>query len=65
MPKCRECGRELIPVEIALTKKLINRGAESFFCKGCLSVFYGVSERKLDEMVEQFIAQGCALFVTE
>lgn len=60
--KCRICGKELLPVETSLTRKLINRGATTFLCKKCLAKEFKTTEERLDEMVERFKKQGCALF---
>ena len=42
-----QCHRALQSVEIALTKKLINRGATRFLCLNCLGKKFGVSEETL------------------
>ena len=47
MPECMQCHRALQSVEIALTKKLINRGATRFLCLNCLGKKFGVSEETL------------------
>ena len=62
MSSCTACGRELTPDEIALTKKLVSRGAESFFCLSCLAERFAVSEDLLREKIEQFRQMGCTLF---
>ena len=49
--------------EIALTKKLINRGMEKFFCLTCLAKSFSVSEELLKEKIEQFKRMGCTLFL--
>ncbi|MBQ2957832.1 MAG: hypothetical protein IJE08_15405 [Clostridia bacterium] len=63
MNECAECGRPLTKDEIALTKKLINRGAEKFFCLTCLAKSFSVSEELLKEKIEQFKRMGCTLFL--
>jgi len=60
--KCAACGRELHKDEIALTKKLINRGTETFFCLSCLAAKFAVGEDLLKEKIEQFRQTGCTLF---
>lgn len=62
MLKCRQCGAPLSNVEIGLTKKLVNRGAESFLCLDCLGKFFGATRERLLAMAERFRAQGCTLF---
>lgn len=63
MSVCRSCGRELTFNEIGATKKFINRGSTSFFCKTCLAKWLDVSEELIDQKIEHFKRQGCTLFV--
>lgn len=62
MSKCVVCGREVIPLEMSLTKKLVNRAAEKYFCKTCLAEKFSCTEKQLDDMAEKFRKQGCMLF---
>ncbi len=62
MPECMQCSRPLQSVEIALTKKLINRGAVSFLCLQCLSRKFGVTEAVLLQKATEFREMGCTLF---
>ena len=57
-----ECGRSLVPDEIGLHKKMINRGSTQFMCLSCLAKFYHCDESLLEKKIEQFRAQGCMLF---
>ena len=59
---CVKCGRRLEKDEIALTKKLINRGAENFWCLGCLARHFEVSEEVLKAKIIEFREMGCTLF---
>lgn len=65
MLRCRKCGAGLSNDEIGLTKKLVNRGAETFLCFDCLGRFFGAPRGRLLEMVERFRSQGCTLFAPE
>lgn len=60
--RCCVCGAPLVPDEIALTRKLINRGARQYQCLACLAGFFGCSTDLLREKIVQFRRQGCALF---
>ncbi len=62
MAKCVCCGRETTALEQNLTRKLINRAADKFFCKKCLAEKFSCTEEDLDGMAEQFRKQGCMLF---
>lgn len=62
MSRCVKCGKELNPIDVGLSKKLINRGATEFLCKACLAEKFAVTEALLDEKVRAFRAAGCVLF---
>jgi hypothetical protein len=62
MSACKGCGRELTATEIALTKKLVNRGAEEFLCLSCLAEKFKVPESLLLEKIEEYKKSGCLLF---
>ena len=40
--ECARCGKALENDDIGATKKLINRGAESFLCVECLAAYFKV-----------------------
>ncbi len=62
MANCRTCGKPLHPDEIGLTKKLINRGATTFYCVDCLAKQFQVEPDDLRRKIEEFRAMGCVLF---
>ena len=62
VPACIVCGCTLKPDEIALTKKLINRGAERYMCLPCLARKFDVPEVILREKIIQYREMGCTLF---
>lgn len=62
MPTCRECGRPLSRDEVAVTKKLINRGAEEFMCVDCLARYFEVKPADILERIAHFRVMGCTLF---
>ena len=62
LPVCVCCSRELVPDEIGLTRKIINRGAEKFYCLSCLASRLDVPEEALQEKIVQFRRIGCTLF---
>ena len=63
MEKCTSCGRNLTPDEIAITKKLINRGAVSFFCVDCLAKHFDVTPEEIQSRIQYFKENGCTLFL--
>ena len=60
--KCCRCGRLLVPDETALTKKMINRGADRFYCLSCLADHFEVTEETLRQKIREFREMGCTLF---
>ena len=62
---CVKCGRPLTADEIAVTKKLINRGATSFYCVDRLAAYFAVTPADIRERIAYFRASGCTLFTTE
>ena len=61
-PVCSQCGRPLVPDEIGLTKKMINRGTDHYFCLSCLARHFDVSEEMLRKKIIEFREMGCTLF---
>ena len=60
--RCRKCGRDLTGDEIAVTKKLVNRGASEFFCISCLAELFQVTPEVIKERIAYFRSAGCTLF---
>lgn len=62
MPTCKQCGRLLSADEIALHKRLINRGAREHLCLSCMAAYFACSEDILREKIDYFRSIGCLLF---
>ncbi|HIS68997.1 MAG TPA: hypothetical protein IAA58_06500 [Candidatus Gallacutalibacter stercoravium] len=60
--QCFSCGRELSRDEIAVYKRLVNRGARQYLCIRCFAQSFGVSEELIQEKIRQFREMGCTLF---
>ena len=60
--RCVRCGAPLVKDDIAMTRKMINRGAESFYCLPCLADHFELTEDILREKIKEFRAMGCTLF---
>lgn len=60
--RCTGCGSALTKDEIALHKKLINRGATEHLCIRCLASHFNVSVESLYGKITQFRLTGCTLF---
>ena len=61
---CCVCGKEpLSRDEIGITKKLIDKQAESFYCLPCLAESIEADEEELLSKIEEFKKQGCTLFL--
>lgn len=59
---CAACGRLLTHDEVAVTKKLINRGATTFYCVECLARRFEVQPADIEERIRHFKQTGCTLF---
>ena len=64
MSNCIKCGKEnLEPDEIAIYKKMINRGATEFMCIDCLADYYQVSRKAIEERIKFYRESGtCMMF---
>ena len=62
-PACCVCGCALTADEVAVTKKLVNRGAVSFYCVRCLAERFEVTPRDIRERIDYFRKTGCTLFL--
>ena len=60
--RCVRCGAPLMKDDVAMTRKMINRGAESFYCLSCLADHFELTEDILREKIREFKAMGCTLF---
>ena len=60
--RCISCGRLLAKDEIAVTRKLINRGAKRFCCIDCLADYFEVRPDDIRERIAYFRSAGCVLF---
>ena len=59
---CHTCGRTLTRDEIAITRKMVNRGSSLFWCADCLAADFKISASDVYALMERFRAAGCALF---
>jgi hypothetical protein len=65
MPCCKNCGKVLTADEVALNKKLINRGAVEFLCINCLGEYFDCSVDVLNRKIKEFKEMGCTLFASQ
>ena len=64
MSVCKKCGAELSRDEIAIYKRMVNRGATEYLCIRCFAEYYNVTEQLVREKIEHFKRQGCTLFAS-
>lgn len=62
MSTCFRCGQVLSADEIAIYRRMVNRGADAFLCIPCLAKHFHVPESLIFEKIEHFRAMGCTLF---
>ena len=60
---CMECGNDLYADDIAIHRKLINRGADEFFCIDCIAEKFGCEREYIERLIEYYRSTGkCTLF---
>ena len=60
---CRSCGAPLLSDDLAIYRKLVNRGAEDFLCIGCLADYFKVPRETIEERIRYYRESGeCTLF---
>lgn len=59
---CRGCKKMLSADEIAMTKKLVNRGTTVFYCTDCLAEMFDVEREDIEEKIAYYKRSGCTLF---
>ena len=60
---CYVCGKNITGKnEIGLNKKLLGRNINCFHCYDCLAEYLEMTTEELFAKIEEFKAQGCALF---
>ena len=60
---CYVCGKmSLSKDEIGLTKKLIDKKSQIFYCLPCLADYLEVTQEELLAKIEEFKEAGCILF---
>lgn len=60
--KCYICGNKISKNEIGLTKKLIKKDTNQYYCLSCLAEQLEVSTEELEDKIEEFKDEGCKLF---
>ena len=61
--KCYVCGKTpLSKNEVGLTKKLIDKKTQQFYCLPCLAEYLEVTEEELLAKIEELKNEGCKLF---
>ena len=62
--ECKSCGASLSKDEIAIYKRLVDRGAPDgdCVCKSCLAARLQVPVGAIDKKIEHFKSIGCTLF---
>lgn len=62
---CKKCGKEnLSGDELAIYRKLVDRGATEFLCIDCLAEFFGCDRKDIEDRIKYYRDSGeCTLFV--
>lgn len=60
---CKQCGKPLGSDDIAIYRKMVLRCAEEFLCIDCLSEYFGVERKVIEERIDYYRKSGtCVLF---
>lgn len=60
---CKDCGAELHDDDIAIFRKLVDRGAEYFCCIDCLCEQLGCKREAVEALIKYYRESGkCTLF---
>ncbi len=59
---CADCASPLRRDEIAITKRLVSRGATQFYCVGCLARRLDVTAAVIEHKILEYKEMGCTLF---
>lgn len=59
---CFSCGAGLTGDDIAIYRRLIDRGARRFLCAGCLAERMHCSREIIESKIAYFKSIGCMLF---
>lgn len=62
MSVCKNCQKSLLNDEVAIYKRLVNRGAQEFLCINCLAKRMEVEVSDIEEKIVHFKKMGCTLF---
>ncbi|EKQ56610.1 MULTISPECIES: hypothetical protein [unclassified Clostridium] len=59
---CKECNKILETDEVAIYRRLVQRGATEYLCIDCLSKHFKCSRDLIIERIIHFREIGCTLF---
>ena len=60
---CKECGKKLVPDDIAIYLKLVTRNAKDFLCIDCLGTKLKCGRGPIEERIKYYRDSGnCTLF---
>ncbi len=59
---CCGCRAALTSDEVAITRRLINRGTTRFYCRSCLAEAFGLTTEDVDRAISYYRRIGCTLF---
>ncbi|MCQ2492878.1 MAG: hypothetical protein MJ087_07565 [Lachnospiraceae bacterium] len=63
---CKNCGVALQGDEIALYRKLVDRGASTYLCLNCLADYCSTSRKQLESLIAFYHRTGiCSLFAKD
>lgn len=59
---CYKCKAPVCKDEAAITKKLVNRGTNRYYCMACLAEAFDISTEDIRRSIKHYKNIGCTLF---
>lgn len=59
---CCKCAAPICKDEIAITKRLINRGTTKYYCTACLAEAFKITTEDIERSIRYYKQIGCTLF---
>lgn len=59
---CHKCRMSISKDEVAITKRLVNRGTTTYYCAPCLADAFGITTEDIQRCIRHYKRMGCTLF---
>lgn len=63
MKKCCDCEKILTKDEIGMSRKMLGKDTDNYFCLECMAEYLDTTIEELLDRIEMFKEEGCTLFM--